>query len=59
MLMKHLSFKYWWHYLPIILIALVLCFFFEEPYIGLWLLLAYWWLLLGLIIWLIIVLGKS
>lgn len=57
--MKHLSFKYWWHFLPLILIALVLWFYFAEPYLGLWILLAYWWLLLGLIIWLIIVLGKS
>ena len=51
-------FQYGLHFIPELALLAILIAFYRDPFIGLWLVLVLRWLVLGLILWLFIALGR-
>ena len=51
--------RYWWHYIPLSVLAIFLLILYLEPYGGIWLLMSMRWLVVAMVIWSIVAILRS
>ena len=50
---------YWWHYIPLSVLAIFLLLLYLQPYVGMWLLLLLRWFVVAMVIWAIVAIVRS